>query len=136
MADKPEYTSPGETESGKLILVSLLGHNRQLRVQSNVSTQRLRQQVRALFSDVLGAQPGADFFLQRKDESWGEFLDLAGSEQEIQDRAVFRAQLVAQVGCIHMETHVIYAVCKLILCVYLDYSCCGTKFTYLTSVRR
>lgn len=116
--------------------MSLLGHNRQLRVQSNVSTQRLRQQVRALFSDVLGAQLGADFFLQRKDESWGEFLHLAGSKQEIQDCAVFRAQLVAQVGFIHMETHVIYAVCKLILCVYLDYSCCGTKFTYLTSVRR
>ena len=77
----------------KSVLVSLLGHTRPLSIPACESD--LKQRVKQLFCDVIQAHSVADFFLQLKDENWGEFVDLL--DQQIPDRAVIRAQIIEQV---------------------------------------
>ena len=76
----------------KQVLVCLLDHKRALLIkEKNVSATELKVRVEQLFADVLGKQVG-EFFLQLKDESWGEWVDLI--DQTIPDRAVLRANFI------------------------------------------
>ena len=76
----------------KGVLVSLLGRTRPLELPNDQTA--IKECVKQRFNDVL--QPGRDFFLQMKDPSWGEFVDLERG-QEIPDRATFRAVLMEPV---------------------------------------
>ena len=72
--------------SEKQVLVSLFEHKRVLVLKDeSISAAEVKAQVEKLFEDVLSGQVG-EFFLQLKDDSWGEWVDLI--DQTIQDRAV------------------------------------------------
>ena len=83
----------GPKAAEKTVLVSLLGHTRPLSISACGSG--LKQRVKQLFCDVVQGHNVADFFLQLKDENWGQFMDLL--DQQIPDRAVIRAQIIEQV---------------------------------------
>ena len=83
----------GTEAAEKSVLVSLLGHTRPLSIPASESD--LKQRVKQLFCDVIQVHSVADFFLQLKDENWGEFVDLL--DQQIPDRAVIRARIIEQV---------------------------------------
>ena len=83
----------GPKAAEKTVLVSLLGHTRPLSLPTCGSD--LKQRVKQLFCDVVQSHNIADFFLQLKDENWGEFVDLL--DQQIPDRAVIQAQIIEQV---------------------------------------
>ena len=56
-------------------------HNRFISFSSSplITLQVLKEAIQDKFADVL--QPGQGFFLQLKNEEWGEFLDLQGDEK-------------------------------------------------------
>lgn len=80
--------------------MSLHEHKRVLTIVDVLdSTEALKVRVRELFKDVLKDvlkdAPNKDFYLQLKDESWGEWVDLI--DQPIEDHSFLRLQFLSQV---------------------------------------
>ena len=89
--------------------MTLLGHTRAMDLPED--EENLKQCVKQSFSDVLLLHPVSDFFMQLKDASWGEFVDVSVG-QRIPDRSVLRAQVIEQVGrCIYNSIVVGCTVC-------------------------
>ena len=70
-------------------------HKRVLTLGSDSDLTELKLRVKELFANVLKDAPSSDFFLQLKDTSWGEWVDII--DQSIPDRSLLRLELVPQV---------------------------------------
>ena len=84
--------------------MSLHEHKRVLTIVDVLdSTEALKVRVRELFKDVLKDAPNKNFYLQLKDESWGEWVDLI--DQPIEDRSFLRLQFLSQVCFYLIKVH-------------------------------
>ena len=72
-------------------------HNRSISFSSStlITLQVLKEAIQGKFADVL--PPGQDFFLQLKNEEWGEFLDLQGDEK-IADKSTIKVVMIEVSG--------------------------------------
>lgn len=72
-------------------------HNRFISFSNSplITLQVLKEAIQEKFADVL--QPGQEFFLQLKNEEWGEFLDLQGDEK-IANKSTIKAVMIEVSG--------------------------------------
>ena len=77
------------------MLVKMGQHNRLVSFSTPITSplttfdmKALKEAIQGKFADVL--QAGQEFFLQLKNEEWGEFLDLQGNET-IGDKSTIKA---------------------------------------------
>ena len=74
-----------ESMSVKRVVVAYGSNRRVLRLPTTAKFADLKLLIRDSFSDVMSE---ADYFLQMKDEEWGEFLDVSPDDSTIPDKAV------------------------------------------------
>ena len=86
----------------KVVLVIFGQHKRLISFSTPITSplttfdaKVLKQAIQDEFADIL--KPGQEFFLQQKNEEWGEFLDLKGNER-IADKSTIKAVIVEVIG--------------------------------------
>ena len=84
------------------MLVKMGEHNRLISFSTPITSPSttfdmkvLKEAIQDKFADVL--QPGQKFFLQLKNEKWGEFLDLQGNES-IDNESTIKAVIIEVSG--------------------------------------